>query len=210
MPSSNPPNDDYLSLSALRARGWSPKLIERELGEPNKTARNPMYRTAAPCRLWLRCHVEAAEKAEPFLAHQARRQGMSRRSKSIAEGKREALLARIAAMAVDVRALPIARVRAQAIMDWEDRQAERGRHDAVGAHADAQTRDRWTVNFIRHQLCEYDLELDRVAGQIGVHDAVAAIRSKVYAAIAAAYPVLADECRRQCAERAEIEPGRPA
>jgi hypothetical protein len=62
------------------------------------------------------------------------------------------------------------------------------------------------VNFVRHNLTAYDHSLAATAGKIGVHAAVAILRQRVYQAITAAYPDLADECQRQLAERQSIAP----
>ena len=64
--------------------------------------------------------------------------------------------------------------------------------------------DRITVNYIRHELTQYDGALVEVAGQTGIQQAVDAIRARVYEAIADAYPMLADECTRQL-ERKRLE-----
>src|SRR2546422_10912983 len=67
--------------------------------------------------------------------------------------------------------------------------------------SDAAFLTRIAVNFIRHELTEYDYALADVAGKIGITKAVDGIRQKVYSAIARAYPGFATECERQCAAR---------
>lgn len=73
-----------------------------------------------------------------------------------------------------------------------------------GRDAPPEVRARWAVNYARHHLTKYDEALEEVAGKIGVAEATQAIWRKVYAAVAAAYPELAEECRRQ-AERRGVE-----
>lgn len=60
--------------------------------------------------------------------------------------------------------------------------------------------DRITVNYLRHELSHYEVELTRIFGKVGKEEAYVHLNSKVYAAIAALYPKLASECERQ-AER---------
>src|SRR3989441_4198659 len=69
--------------------------------------------------------------------------------------------------------------------------------------SDAAFLTRIAVNFIRHELTEYDHALADVAGKTGITKAVDGIRQKVYSAIAAAYPVFSLECQRQCVARQE-------
>lgn len=59
------------------------------------------------------------------------------------------------------------------------------------------------MNFVRHHWTAYDRRLEEVAGQIGVERAIAAIRQRIFTAIAEAYPHLAPECVRQLAARGQ-------
>ena len=59
--------------------------------------------------------------------------------------------------------------------------------------------ERLCVNYTRHRLTNYHRLLERFdAGDLAV---LSAIRAKVYAAISVAYPQLAEECKRQLADR---------
>jgi hypothetical protein len=59
------------------------------------------------------------------------------------------------------------------------------------------------VNFIRHELTEYEFALCKSAGKTGVDEAVLEIRNRVYSAISDAYPELNEECNRQLNKRNE-------
>lgn len=50
----------------IEERGWTKGLIKDLLGEPDATARNPHYSTAAPMRLYLISRVEKAEESAEF------------------------------------------------------------------------------------------------------------------------------------------------
>jgi hypothetical protein len=56
--------------------------------------------------------------------------------------------------------------------------------------------ERITVNYIRHNLTEYETHLKKVAGQAG-----RVVRRRVYDEIAAQYPEYAEECKRQMRDR---------
>ena len=49
------------NLKELKARGWTPARIRQILGEPDLLGTNPIYKTAAPTRLYLTERVQAAE-----------------------------------------------------------------------------------------------------------------------------------------------------
>jgi len=51
----------YLTLSDLRGRGWTDAMVREYLGEPDATRPNPIYRSAAPVRLYLAERADAAE-----------------------------------------------------------------------------------------------------------------------------------------------------
>ena len=71
--------DDYASAPTLRGRGWTDAMVRDLLGEPDTTRRNPVYRSAAPMRLWLRAGVEQVEQSDTFAR---RRRQAEARSKS--------------------------------------------------------------------------------------------------------------------------------
>ncbi len=52
------------------------------------------------------------------------------------------------------------------------------------------------MNYLRHHLTAYDEHLEEVTGRVGVSEAGAGIRRRIYAAIEATYPEYAQECQR--------------
>ena len=59
--------DDCIAYSKIKSdRGWTDKLIEQFLGEPDHLKTNPMYKKAAPMRLYLLDRVTACEGSEAF------------------------------------------------------------------------------------------------------------------------------------------------
>ena len=98
-------------------------------------------------------------------------------------------------MRVAVR--PVTDVTARAVQDYN----ENSREFRASLDSDPAFLERITVNYIRHSLTDYDRSLAELAGKTGIVSGVAAIREKVYGAIAAAYPDLSDECDRQMRAR---------
>lgn len=189
----------------LERPGWTRTLVKRILGEPDLI--KPRF-GGGTINLYQRERVEAAEASEAFLSQQdavAKRKAAARR---VVEKKTAALLADVDRMSVRVTRIPLEDVRRRAIKAYNDRHW--GSDMPAGMHSDSEFLDRITVNYIRHKLTRYDQALGKTAGKVGVHQAVDAIREKVYAAIAEAYPDLAEESRRQLARRREEEDMRRA
>lgn len=200
------PEPPLLSTPQLRERGWTTGLIAGFLGEPDALRPNPRYRSAAPMRLYAQPRVEMIERDPAFVAAKERAALRSQRAKATAARKAEDLLALARSLPITVVRLPPDRLLRRAIAAYNQWHStlglERGYdHDPASAASDASFLARITVNFVRHRLTSYDRQLSGAAGKIGVRSAAAVIRSRVYAAIAEAYPHLESECRRQLEER---------
>jgi hypothetical protein len=63
---------ESISISGLRARGWTPALIRDLLGEPDRRAQNPHYKSGSPMQLYLVGRVEDAEASDQFAVAKAR------------------------------------------------------------------------------------------------------------------------------------------
>lgn len=53
------------------------------------------------------------------------------------------------------------------------------------------------VNFIRHNLCEYDDSLEELFGLVGKDEVYQRLKSETLTRIAEVYPELKEECKRQ-------------
>lgn len=206
---SPPDRPQHLSLAGLKDRGWTPALIQRFLGEPDETAPNPHYRTAAPMRLYLVSRVEACEQTEAWQTARATTQQRQQRAVAVAAGQREAVLARVAALTIAVQdvepdALTHAACRHynRRQEDWEEGRHDRGQFDnqprlPASPDSDPAFLARITVNYLRHQGTSYERQLEQLFGKVGADAGRARVKKRVLEAIAEAYPHLASECARQ-------------
>lgn len=64
---------EYICLSSLKTRGWTPTLISTLLPEP-KLVKNPHYSSASEMKLWDKSVVIAAESSPEFVEHKEKRQ----------------------------------------------------------------------------------------------------------------------------------------
>lgn len=69
---------------------------------------------------------------------------------------------------------------------------------------DPELLDRITVNYIRHELSQYDHGLASLWGRVGKGEAYLLLNKKIYTAISAQYPELKSECAKQMQRKQEI------
>lgn len=79
-----------------------------------------------------------------------------------------------------------------------ERRAVRHRR-LLGAGRPGGSLTQWQVSYLRHALGRYEGLLDGLYGDAGRGEAERLLRRRLYEAIAAAYPALAQECRRRIA-----------
>jgi hypothetical protein len=190
-------DSERITKSALLARsGWTATLVERLLGDPDE--RKKVFGRTVPLALYSVARIEQAEASDAFALAQA---SVAKRKAAAAKAvatKTAKLMAAIEMMPVSVRRLGLADAKRQAIESYNRRACG----DVFASPSDEPAfLERITVNFIRHELTEYDAALWEFAGKTGIVLAVAEIRSRVYSAIAQAYPALGAECERQIQAR---------
>jgi hypothetical protein len=135
----------------------------------------------------------------------------SEAGKAVAARKAAELVERPGQLPITVTRLPLDQLQKRAIASYnafhEELLWECGHnYEKADAQSDPAFLLRITVNYIRHYLTAYDTHLQEVAGRIGVSQAEALIRRRVYAAISATYPDYAEECQRQIQFRLLEEP----
>lgn len=197
-----------LSVPDLKKRGWTNTLIQRHLGQPDRTIPNPHYRKAAPMRLYRLARVTAVEEADQWSDLIAKATARRMAAARAAETKTRALLAELEGMEFTVPRMPSADLVRKACANYNERREERDDWDALPAtpNSDAAFLDRIMVNYLRHRKSRYEKKLEEVKGRVGVGEAYLEINNRIYQAIADAYPELAEECRRQMERKQEPYP----
>ena len=190
-------DDLFIGTTDLKkCRGWTDALIKVFLGEPDKVG---YYGRGFKRNLYSKDRVIAAEALKDFVIAKEWASKRSLVSLKVADAQRKDQLAEIANMIVTVTKLDDEALLRYAINSYNSNLF--GHHNADTVLA-AETSDkgfleRIQVNYIRHCLTKYDENLERVAGKVGIKEAIWEIRKKVYEAIAECYPKLAQECQRQ-------------
>jgi transcriptional regulator GlxA family with amidase domain len=181
----------------LERPGWSRKLVEKLLGEPD--VRKKVYGYGKKLCLYSMDRILAAESSREFADQQeslAKRQIAAQKA---VETKQQNLLEAVKAMEITVERIDRKQLKKLAVDAYNERNLFTDRFADLDSSKDFL--DRICVNYVRHNLTEYDAALEEIAGKVGNQEALILIRLKVYTAIAEAYPELAAECNRQLDER---------
>lgn len=185
-------------------KDWSKATIDRFLGEPDKSYTRRYRRMRVS--LYSMHRVEAAERSQAFRENAVKLRARKAAAAKGAETKLRRLLAQVARMEVTVEVIPLDDVQANAIHVYNN--FAKRRYD--GEHADENSSrtflDRIMVNYIRHELTQYDHQLWVVAGKSGAVTARITIAKRIFEAIAQGYPALASECQKQMQKREVTNP----
>lgn len=188
-------NDVKYTQSHLLWLGFSKKLIEDLLPEPI-LRRNPHYSKGSPMKLYDGNAVETAMKTEVFLKH---KEGSAKRKEAAqraVETKISNLIAVMEEKAKNIQVHKVEDVLSEVLEDKYDTYES----DFSGYNpydADENTKRRWAVNYIRHNLTSYDFDLYRMAGKPGCDRAYDVYKNGVLDKIADVYPEFKEECESQ-------------
>lgn len=189
-----PSDSEYLPLSHLNRRGWTPALIRRFLGKPDQEKTNPRFASAPPMKLYEKQRVEQAEGSSEFKGAQASRKGRREAAQKGLDTKRKKIDAYVEQLEIEVPQLEREELIQRACDHYNI-----GRFDDNRASPDSDVEflERICVNYLRHCLTSYEDHLDEITGKVGAPYASLEIKEKVLEKIGEAYEWLADECSRQ-------------
>ncbi len=205
----------YFTLAELKSRGWTGTLVRDLLAVPDATRCNPHFKSAAPIRLYSQTRVIDVEQSEAWSALAQRASVRRNAAEKATQTKRERLLKYVDALSIHVSVIPVGEAIQSACENFNDIKSAiaPGRRNSEFREATLESDplflQRITFNYLRHGLTRYDQELGHLFGKVGVRTAYSILNQKVFAAIAAAYPELAEECRRQEVRKLE-EAGAPS
>lgn len=187
----------YLSLDTLRARGWTPFLVRTFLGEPDRTV---------PVELYISSRVREAERREDFAAARDLRRRRAEALRRATAERRERALEAIRTVPLRVPRLSEAELAERAVEHRNVRDAERaarswGHRPRPVSVASALPGDlaRWEVTYLRDTLLGHRALLEALPPGESRAEGERLLTERMFSAIAAAYPTLELECRRQLA-----------
>ena len=192
-------NESLISQTTILSMGFTKSMIAKLLPDPILRD-NPRYKSAAPMKLWKEADVLAAMDTDAFreAASKAERRKAAASKGVDTKRKNAELLAEELIAAIHVQRIELPELEKLALASqqrWYDFQ-RRGEIE----FPDRETVDRWMVNYIRHELCDYDASLYTLfrPGKMADKDKLyPKVKRETLAKIAQVYPELADECEAQ-------------
>ncbi len=188
--------EDYLTLTQVRDRGWTRRLIDQFLSSPDKETPNP-HNGYSWVKLFLISRVEEVEATE---AWKQAKEAADKRSASARRGvatKVQDLLDEAEAVEIDIP------IMSRGLLVRLACDANNSRHHTkwVSPKSEPEELNHIIVNYLRHEHILYDMLLYSNCGRIGHAAANMYFRRRVYNLIAQTYPELSDECLRQFERR---------
>ena len=191
----------FLSLGALKQRGWPDATIKKFAPEPDEVRDQPWpHRNSPPMKFYLLARIKKIEQRKTWIAWQ---EGSAVRKKSAAKAvstKIAALTQWLDSLVIEVPKMTDEGLTARAVEHYNALWFDTDKRASVDDDEDFL--ERISVNYLRHQLSPYEEHLNQIAGKTGAHEARDRLRSLIYDAIGDAYPDLSSECFRQERERA--------
>ena len=188
--------EKLISQTTVLSMGFTKSMIDKLLPEPI-LKRNPRYASSSPMKLWKEDDVKAIMETDEFKVMAAKSAARKQASAKAVETKRQKaeLLTDELIKSIKVRRWSMAVLERKTLDDKELWNLEHGNYDMP--MPDAKTLERWMVNFIRHNLCEYDDSLEELFGLVGKDELYQRLKSETLTRIAEVYPELEVECKRQ-------------
>ena len=189
---------EKLNQSKLKNMGFSDRLIKLLLPEP-ELVNNPHGRSKI--KLWCRSDVEKAMRAYEFMEYQEKKRKRSEAADKAVKTKKENLLVKAeeSVSAITVRKIPYERLKREVLTERKNFYERKGSYEEAISVFDANesTVRRWIVNYVRHDLTDYDRNLYEIAKKTGKHKAYLIIFKGIMLKISEVYPELLDECQEQ-------------
>ncbi|MDM7988933.1 hypothetical protein [Arthrobacter sp. zg-Y877] len=206
-PRPKPANSEGMLIAndLKKERGWTDGQIKTFLPEPDKTARNPFSRKAAPMKLYALERVEAIEATPEYqkAREASRNRQLAARERALV--KKKAAVAVAESLELRIVPEPWESMQRKAIEHFNGRL--RGKQSPASLSTAPSRLNRLTVNYLRHQQTSYEEELKEFKGVVGVGEAYLVVRNRILDLIADTYPQLKAECDRQKFDAPELPDG---
>lgn len=190
---------EKITQSELLEKGWTKKLIAEFLGEPELKV-NPYYKSGHPMKLWPKEEIEQVQNSSDFQKAFDKAQKRKDSAKKAVQTKYQKLLADVEQKTINVKHIAdeqLVKETLRAKEKWYEYKNNYSMFERDVDGVDEVTLARWVVNYIRHNLTEYDEEIYNLAGKVGIEEAYTLYKNKVLDEIAKTYPKYVNECENQ-------------
>lgn len=189
-------NDLYYTYSQIKKMGFSSSLIKKLLSEPI-LIQNPTYKTASPIKLYSKSEVNRAMDNEVFKNYQTKRTKVVARALESVKKRKKENITRIndEISKIKVKKINIEILEDITISDKNDWCLYNGKDNYIIAknEVDSKTLKRWMINYVRHNLTDYDETLFTMKGKVGVREMYNIYKNAVMKKIKEVYPTLFDD-----------------
>lgn len=195
-----------LTLTELRERGWTEKMVRELLGEPDATPPNRNYPGYAPLRLYDLERVEEAERTDAFFELLDQSEARKDAAQKGKEAQRVRTLAEVEALEIRVPRLELEDLIVESIERynaWVSEQGEDRPYVTLDSHLDDIRRV--MVHYLRFTAPGYQDLHTKLMRRTGAREARRRLNERVYQVIAEVYPELEGECERQNRRRLRRE-----
>jgi len=187
------PNNLITKSELKTKRGWTDAGIKKFLSPPDQLKVNPTYRKAAPMQLFDLSRVQDIEQIFDYLDWQIKSQKRKEGAQKSVKTKKQKLFDIFEHWKPIIPLLAFDSLKNQAIKHYNGLSEFNSYADLK---SDPLFLNRIMVNYIRHDLTNYDDLLNSMGGKVGKNETIDMVREQVYNAIGEKYPILKDECNR--------------
>lgn len=188
----------YFSKSQLKERGWTETAINKFLGNWDLEKKNPMYSSSSTMKLYLIKRVKRAESTKKFKQWSIDRDKRRLAALKSIKTKEDKLVEIVKSWNIQIDKISYKKILRYAIDDYNDfKLSKNDTKSLINNNTNKEILDRVCVNFIRHQLSDYDGMLYELSGRTGISKAYLILNQKIYDTISEIYPRYKNECTRQ-------------
>lgn len=187
-----------LSISKIKERGWSEAMVRKFLGDPDGQKKNPFYQKAAPMKVYLKERVIAAEQTPDFIAAQQKLVGKKIAADKAVQTKKERAISFATSIKITIPVMPWEDVLKNAINSYNNFHSDLYFHRGydftpADTNSDPDFLARICTNYIRHECTNYEHQIHKMFGKVGVQEAHDIIQKRINEKILETYPQITAE-----------------
>lgn len=187
-------SEQYITLSTVKDRGWTETMLKKLSVQPDKFATNPYYKNASQMKLYSLARIKEIENTQQFNELYKKSQMRRESAQKAVNTKTNNLLTYVNSIPLRVEYMPDPELTQAAIDSYNTWQKNRpsvqnGSNEPFTASesSDSAFLARIRLNFIRHNLTNYDEILEEIRGKTGVKEVYPMLKSMVQTRIKVAW-----------------------
>ncbi len=196
--------ETYLTKTELKSRGWTDSIIRKMDLIPDMTKQNPVYKSAPEMKLYLTEKIKNLENTEKFIGLIEKSKKRKKSSIKGVETKRNKTINYVNSLKIVIPKISLEELKKCAIDHYnsfllikEERNIYKDYSTVFYNCKDFDFLNRIQVNYIRHELTDYEEKLRNLFGKVGKSKAYKLLKCKILDEISKQYPMLKEECYRQ-------------